>query len=767
MNTHPIRTFAPTVLPVLLSALLGDLLPAQSDSKPAPTPDPVKGWHDPSPLSPAELDLLHGGRTPHTTGPVAERLAARGWREALREVAFDRPGDDHLWVRGSNYKASFGRDGFVYVPFLGSQAPRNFPLHFVLREVRVGGMALALPSAEPQQDGHRITFARGGVREIYDVRLDTVEQTFVVDTALAGDVEIELEVRSELREDAAREGIQFGNELGCVEYGQAHVVVGDLQVPVPTVCEGDTIRIHVPAAQRGAGPLVVDPIIQTSAPTVGSGESGSPDIAYDVDTDCYLVVWQQVYSAADLDVWSQRFDGSGNFIAGSLLAIDFTATSHGVPRVANLNSFDRWLVVFERYDAALARYQIWGRMRLANLPSQMSTFLEISSPAFAGDCRAPDVGGDPGTGLGTHQWLIVWTRELSAIDHDIHARTMAGDGTPGINTLFLENSANTIYSLPSISQSNAGGLSATPRWMVAYQYRFSATDWDVYGCALNQFGVVTTSNTAVDTSIQSDLVPSVSSAATDFTGSDPLFLLTYERQAPQEARARLLSAGFVNQIPPVSLTASFGFGPFWVRTDSDGCRFAVTSGSTSGVISVATLAYTGSALVLHEAPQVLAATPFYPRIASKRSGGGVTSDHGLAYVDTNWAPDRIVMAAYEGRAANAVQRRVMGCNGLGIDVVGRAELGHSLTFTQSNTGTDIPGHVLGNPFPASNVLCPFCLVGVDLAGPTILYLGNPSVLLPCDASLVGHWYSVQGFALGSGPCLLDLRFSDTIDFLIG
>jgi hypothetical protein len=450
-------------------------------------------------------------------------------------------------------------------------------------------------------------------------------------------------------------------------------------------------------------------------------------------------------------------------VPGSVGIIDISILSHSNPRVASLDAFDRFLVVMQRYEAGV--WQIWGRLRLAASTPHPIVF-PISDPGLSGHCVNPDIGGDSGPG---DKWLVVWERQLSATDFDIHARTVRADISLAPSTTFIENSAATIHSLPQVSQGNGNGLTSQPRWMVAYQFRFSATDEDIHGAVLDANGAITTPNQSIDRSVATDFVPSVSSPAVDLTTGSPLFMVTYERQSPLEARARVLqevaAVGLVNQITPVSLTAAFGLGPFWVRTESDGCRFAVLSGSSS--IDVATLALRNGALFLHEAPQTLPGIPSYPRIASKRSGGGPRTDYGIAYVDLNWFPDRILVTAYEGRTpGNDLVRRVMGCNGLGIDAAGGAALGETATFTLSNVGGDLPGFVFSAPVPASTAVCTSCPLGVAQSGAVAL-LGNPfTVAIPCNPSFVGGSSAVQGFALGSGPCIASLRFSDTIDLMV-
>jgi hypothetical protein len=417
----------------------------------------------------------------------------------------------------------------------------------------------------------------------------------------------------------------------------------------------------------------------------------------------------------------------------------------------------------QRFEAG--RWQIWGRRRLAGSPPDTFLFA-ISDPLLSGQCINPDVGGDPGNG---DKWLVVWERQINAIDFDIHARTVRADTSMPPFTTFIDNSANTIHSMPQVSQSNGNGLTANPSWLVAYQFRFSATDEDIYGAALDANGTITTASRSIDNSPATDFVPSVSSPATDLPGTTPAFMVTYERQGPLEARARIIQEtfgiGFLNLISPVSLTAAFGLGPFWVRTESDGCRFAVLSGSAT--IAVATLAMDNGSLVMHESPQSLAGIPSYPRIASKRSGGGPRTGYGIAYADLNWFPDRILITAYAGRApGSSLARRVMGCNGLAIDAAGEPFLGEGVTFTLSNVGAGLPGFVFSSPAPASTAVCASCPLGVAQSGAVALIGSTFNVAIPCVPSFVGFTAAVQGFALGGGPCIASLRFSDTIDMTV-
>ena len=56
---------------------------------------------------------------------------------SLAVLALSAPAlaSDALWIRGDTYKASFGTEGATYVPFLGSRAPKDYPV--LLRVARI------------------------------------------------------------------------------------------------------------------------------------------------------------------------------------------------------------------------------------------------------------------------------------------------------------------------------------------------------------------------------------------------------------------------------------------------------------------------------------------------------------------------------------------------------------------------------------------------------------------------------------------------------
>jgi hypothetical protein len=683
--------------------------------------------------------------------PAAPTSAA----PARDTVVFDHTGDGRLWALGTTYKASFGPEGFVYIPFFGSDAPRNYPVQFALRALRVGGRDVTFaPEATPERTGTRVTFDRGAVREVYELGADRVEQIFVIDGDQEGGVDVDLEVITELVEDAAQAGLQFGNARGHVGYGTAYLVDGARKHEIQTALHGRTLRLHVAAAQRDAGPVVIDPVITTTTLTPTLMASDNPDVAYDATTDRFCATWVHVFSQTDHDVVAELRTGNGTAVAGSFKPIDLTSEMLTWPRVANLNSADRFLITMERFrpdDPVGRQYTVCGRTMNAPAPFTTNLMFQISAPSTTNENNA-DVGGDSGSGT---NWMVVWVSGT-----DIVGRLVSANGTPSPVTIPIDTQVNTTIH-PQISLSNGNGLTATPRWCVVYQWFNGTNDWDCFAVVLDLAGNITAwRRVAIN---GNEMYPHVSCPLTD-VGGTPRFMITWERYGvAEELVARVVAMDIATIGPEFNLTRRYGFDPTFSRVDCDGGRFAVAC-QIGTSLRIGTLAWVNNDLVLHEGLQTIDIGN-QPYLASKRSGGGSNTEYGVVYIAPN-TPPRAAFAVYEGRAtAGGFSRRSTGC-GLGIFASGRPFLGNSVQFSLTSLGTDLGGLLLGVPMPAVT-WCANCQLGID---PTqvLFVLPQPmSLPLPSDPGVVGITLAVQGFALGSGPCQpAALRLSDAIDFTI-
>lgn len=698
-------------------------------------------------------------------GPFVQPVAPRP-----TNVLHDAPGDGHLHAATARYKASFGADGCSYVPFFGSHAPRNFPLRMQLRRATVGGVPLPLADAPTAtRRGDRITLDHGPVLVHYDLTLEHAEQTFVVDAGTAGDVVVELAVASELREDPHNPGLQFTHELGRVDYGAAWLVDGERRVAVDSRWTGDAILLTVPDALRGDGPVVVDPIVSTYAySSLSPLAAMQPDLAYDQANDRWLVVWEVAWSATDHDVLAESRNGDGSPNSLGLVSIDQSAVWHAVPRVANAAAAQRFLVATERTDpnAFQGRSMIYARAVDAdNL--FVHPLRQVSNDAFGGDNQTPDVGGSPSLVFGNGAFCVAWTRDRGAGGSDVFARALDSNGVPyTTQTTIVASAPNALYRDVQVSQSNGGDQVTTAQWLLAYSFRYAPNDWDVYGCTLAHDGAILQPHTAIDTSYENDLYPSVSSPLTSIPAA-PRWLVTCERQGNFAAIGHFVGPGLGSLMPPVDLTASLGLQPLWVRCESDGSRFAVLGGGVG--IGIATIAPLGNTFVLHEDAQYLSGVPSFPRLASRHASGGAAGGYGVVHLDVQATPTNVRITTYDGHSPlAALAQRPNGCGTLSSTASGQPVLGGVLTFTVGGGGAAVEGYLFGMPGP-DLPLCAGCTLGLDPNAPItpLLVPGAFAVPIPSDASLVGANVAVQTFVLQATGCFALLQLGPTWDFTIG
>jgi hypothetical protein len=126
--------------------------------------------------------------------------------------------DGTIWVSGNTYKASFGTEGVSFIPYFGSRAPRSFPLDMSLASATVDGQTIPLePATSAVRDGDRITIDRGPIDEVYEIGLESIEQTFVVaERPASGDLRFFVRLDSEMTRGEGLDGLTWSNELGSV-----------------------------------------------------------------------------------------------------------------------------------------------------------------------------------------------------------------------------------------------------------------------------------------------------------------------------------------------------------------------------------------------------------------------------------------------------------------------------------------------------------------------------------------------------------------------
>lgn len=597
----------------------------------------------------------------------AEHVSSSSLPALLRATSehpfVDVASDGTVWVRGRTYKASFASGRATYVPFLGSRAPRNFPVELEVRSVRVDGAELAFErDVQARRQGDAIEFDRGAFREVYLLGPDTIEQTFVFeDGPCAGALELEIGVRTELAGVADEHGHRFENALGHVRYGRAFVL--DRRAApeaIETRLEGGALRLVVPAdfVERAAGALVVDPVLSTFAVETDALGELHPDTSFDATNGVWVTVCEEVFSAADHDVHARRHSTAG--VITSSVYVDSSSANWTAPAIANCNEANQFLVVAE--VGAAPNRSIRGRTVSAAAGLAMSAAFTIDDPASSGDVYAPDVGGNPNVDGSSDRYCVVWERErVPGTDTDIHARLVTSAATlVGAGTLLVDNSAGTLHGKPAIS--NSCGIhfaSIGASWNVVFERTESATEHDVLGARVGVDGTLVDGTFTVAASVLDERNPTCTGVLGE-SGVQRVWMAAYQVDGGAngwDVRCRSFedtssistfdlseqfASNHLDQITPVCDASTSQFvvvydqRPFPVFLSTD--LVVTTLTSIQGVLGV----NEGNVSV---APGIH--TDLTPRIATLFSSGNYSDDALVVFARDDGGPDDVYATAYD------------------------------------------------------------------------------------------------------------------------
>ena len=389
-------------------------------------------------------------------------------KAGLETVLVDEAADGSLWARGVTYKARFGPDRVDFYPFLGPRAPRLFPLSLSVHSASLGARALdgGRPAA-PSKDGLRVTYDRGGVLEVYELRPREIEQLFVVPAAggAGDDLKVRLDVSTEMAlAGSTSEGLRYEapDGSGGVLYGRAIAIdASGRRKEAATSIAGEGIEIRVAASDLAdaAFPLTIDPVLTPTFPVAAAPavDAINADVAYDVTADVWCVCFEDIFAAADHDVYvrfvSDPADVAAPFVTAPFV-IDVTADDWRHPRIANNNFSGNFLVVAQRWNGA--DWDLYGRVRTA-AGVDVSGQDPITGADDAGiDETNPDVGGD---GLGvaavSEACIVVWEQEPGfGGSVDIHAGRVVPDAAPALEEELPIADTGADEQDPAVSKSN-------------------------------------------------------------------------------------------------------------------------------------------------------------------------------------------------------------------------------------------------------------------------------------------------------------------------
>ncbi|MEZ5966780.1 MAG: hypothetical protein R3F56_23275 [Planctomycetota bacterium] len=690
--------------------------------------------------------------------------------------------DGSCWAVGDSFKAHFGSEGLTFVPFFGSDAERSWPLGLAAADA---GLGVPLAAATVTRNGSSVTIDRGRLREEYVVDAGGVEQRFVLPSYPSGeDLVLRLAVTTDLMPGRDTHGLTFACALGHVGYTSAVAFDGSRRpVAVTTDFRDGAIVLRIAGAQLAAavGPLTIDPRLTTflvAAPQPPNDIWLRPDVAHGDLQRTSAIVYERAYSADDHDVYSQLCDSQGALIAGTGAWIDVSRDYWSKPHVAYQAASRQFLVVAEHGPNGNAPpHDIVGRIR-NDTGIVVGPVLAISGGEL-GSKVDPVVGGDSNP-RAPSSWCVVWQRNYSPTDYDIHYAMVQQDGSLAGGVRYIDNSAGTIHYQPSISRSNGSHLEALQRWNIVFLHQVAVGDIDVWFARVNWDGTIYVASRYLDT----DQAVDYNAVATTATEGD-LWLACYER---------LLSNGDTDIVAKIMGGPGFGSGAIDLtllenaypsrkqrrpRADSDGCRFTVAYeelyplGVNDWDVHVSTFhvspASSGFQLGVSEAHAVLANTTdleYDVQLASAWGanwslGSSRTPQGRTRYLAVWTHANAIEGAVYEGRGGFGTWiSQPTGC-GLGLGATGVPSLGAPITLSLSGAA---PAHAIfvGAPLPAPLPLCPGCSLGFDPATSVGIPLDPVELVIPCEPGLLGARIAFQGIDFTAGGCSAGYRLSNTV-----
>ncbi len=564
------------------------------------------------------------------------------------DVLFQTSDDGAVWARGAGYKARFDGQGATIIPFLGSDAPANHPIVMHVSAVTSAGVPLTASEATAATRVDRnVRIGHGSFDEVYELASDGIEQTFVFDALpQRGELVLRMDVQTDLQGSDLGTTLRFENELGHVDYGAAFAIDAEgRRVALDSALVDGAIQLTVPAdfVRQAALPLTIDPFITSYTVAGAAHTEGVPDVSYDATTDQWCIVWVDVWSVTDYDVFA-RF-ASSNFTLGMTnYTIDFTTDYWTTPRIANNRLAHEFMIVCAVVPAPVGSNPAGIRGKLLDAMTG-SVGSQIYISAVDGAYRNfPDVGGDPnGPPFTSDQFCVVWQRPVSVAAVNIESQIVNTSGALQGSVVSLNGSVG-YDEYPRISKSiGIEGVAQPYNWTVVWQRRVSTNNHDIWGCQVYWYGAAAGPPFPIDTSFQDDTFPAVSSMMDPLPTVDARpYMVVYQRAFTDTDIIASVMRG-TSLVTNVDLAnfypAQYGnLNQTLASVDCDGSHFLVSFveaeafPSTDTNVWVSDYYLSGNSLVPCTDHQIFAGSPVAenrPSVCAMRSSGG-SNQHFIA-----------------------------------------------------------------------------------------------------------------------------------------
>lgn len=716
---------------------------------------------------------------------------------SLRSGLGVQPGAEagsHL-ITGPDYSALIGSRGLEFTPILGSRAPTTQQLGLSFAGVSRGAAAVPVGAERGplHLDGMRAERSVGaGIVERFDIREAGVELSYLFPSRPlgAGDLAVTLALDSTFLEprttaDGALEffldgvgGVRIGAVTGIDANG--HQVAGKLRF------EAGHLELSLPGdfVDGAAYPLVLDPLVGSVFPV--SSDSGfatledtRPDLAYDVTSDLYLIVWERTFSATDSRIFARRFSSSGAAFGG-IFQLSSSIKSCRNPAVANVDRADSFVVVWQCTENVLGSVYTEIQMILLEADFQAAGSAQSVANALTQDperLNSPDVCGEgvvADSGL-LADFVVVWDDD---VDGRIGYRHYGFDGngalvsTDSIKTL-VSDTVLTKYGEPSIAKASGAFNRAV---VVATAFNNFAPS-SIRGWVMNLNGSVQGNGFTVSSSLAGD------ARNPDIDGFDRQWVCAWEQDdangnsgvnattisLPNPTGTATVATATVIASPVVLSSrdrpaVGFTFGKSWI-----GWR----STNFLGTPSIQLRGYDSTTCTSCEGPFTLTtsngAEALWVAVATTTSGGAYSFDKAcvaFSFTDSTGSDDLSAQFLANNAQLGTTENLGGGCGNAGtVNFTGAPSIGSSWWYNSIN---NLPPTTLAafynfstaNPGLAAPcgpcVWMPFEISG---SAPIQFESGNlvaysPAFTIPCNASLVGAQVTVQWTTLNpvASPC---------------
>jgi hypothetical protein len=689
-------------------------------------------------------------------------------------VVADVAADGSIRAATADWKVGFGADGATFHTFAGGDAP-PVAATFALRAATAGEQPLAVGDAMPSLAGQRVTYERGAVRELFDLRTAGIEQMFVLG-ALPNrhDLTLDVAVTTSLAHRVDGDAHAFTGAHGGVRYGAALAIdANGRRLDVATTWTGGALRITVPASflATAALPLLVDPLIGPIVPatTPSVDTLTAVDIAWDASLGQYFVVYERAFAQNDHDVHVAVLDAA--LQPHAVVTIDDTSADWRRPRVATLEAHDVAGVVAQVAPAGVAPFTVQMRIVTAGATPAAGAAFAVAS-ALGTSNLEPDVGGDADP-TGPSRFLVAWEETASINDSTPKFRTVAHGGAMG-PTRFLGGAID-FERRVAISKTCGTLGGGTECWALVHRAEgYQQTTGQLLAWFVDRTGVLVD---VVGPYQYVTVTGATDNAGSEWEVSSPTdhangrhFLCVERRVDPATNRGALVAHAFDHvgnmlavDVPLVDATTDCR-AP---SVDSDGARFALVHESrvtpNAAAVVARTVAVIGGQIVSQDSATVAGAQGRDERpVVCARPG--TPNGYTFAWTRATGSQWQVQCSLYRGVASASVATRATACGGLGIAHSGALALGETFTVAIDNQ-TGIGGFLVGLAVNAPIPGCSGCVLGAD----GVIVLGSQlAVLVPGNPALVGAVVSFQGarFDPALGPCLGALAFSDTLDAVV-